>query len=361
MIQSSIVNSIQGATGPPVDLVRRNYFPKSNATSSLAEPSMPCFDAFCFEPIPYRSAVKEGATHVLVLATRPEDFIPTTKPSIYETGIAPLYFNSHNQYKVSKFFAKGGQQYLYAEDLMLLEDAKRPTQEGVLVPPPEILYGVERTNDISSIVRNREENWKKAHLFPLRVPKGYKELATLEQDKDEVLEAVRDGFMTAFDALSDIVGLEGYNGRDVAELVFPSSPDEDKEKAFSSSAPSSSVTLTPREKNILRIPLRVPGEPIPNYKAVIDDDSLNETPKRRRRQLRILRRIRRGGGRLFRRRSHEVVDTKAEEKVHCQEKIILDEEEFSASTLLECLPGFQEGQYSHLAKALIEQHSMLQP
>jgi hypothetical protein len=33
------------------------------------------FDAFCYEPIPYRSAVKDGATHVLALRSRPEGFM----------------------------------------------------------------------------------------------------------------------------------------------------------------------------------------------------------------------------------------------------------------------------------------------
>ncbi|VEU33831.1 unnamed protein product [Pseudo-nitzschia multistriata] len=59
--------TVPGATGPPINLVRKN---------EASEDPLPCFDAFCFEPIPYRSAVEEGATHVLVLTTRPEDFVP---------------------------------------------------------------------------------------------------------------------------------------------------------------------------------------------------------------------------------------------------------------------------------------------
>lgn len=280
--------------------------------------------------------MEEGATHVLVLASRPEDYMPKTKPGIYETGIAPLYFNSHGQRKVSEFFEKGGQQYLYAEDLMLLQEAKHPTTDGVLVPPPEILYGVERTKEVSLNIRDRKERWNKAHLFPLRVPKGYKELEVLDQNKDAVLEAVRDGFMTAFDSLSDIVGLEGYQGKAVAELVFPSSSDD---AGKTSSSPQSSASaslpssLTPTEEEILRNRLRVPGEPIPYY------------------------------GGLFGRGSHDERDTKKQDEVmkeHRAEGICLDEEEFSASTLLECLPGFQDGRFGHLAKGLREQQQQQQ-
>jgi len=346
--------TVPGATGPPVDLVRKS---STRSTSSIKEPPMPCFDAFCFEPIPYRSAVEEGATHVIVLASRPEDFIPPTKPTIYESGITPLYFNSHGQPKVAEFFAKGGQQYLYAEDLMLLQQAKQPTKEGVLVPPPEILYGVERTKKISSSIRDREQGWNRAHLFPLRVPKGYKELQVLEQDKDAVLEAVRDGFMTAFDSLSDIVGLEGLKGEDVAKLVFPSDDDDSSLPQTS----TSSLTLTPPEEEILRNRLCVPGAPIPDYgtASLIDDDCSNDEPQvgKKPRRRRIYKRIYQRGGGLFGFGSHDNRDTMNhdEEHHHQGEGICLGEDDFSASTLMECLPGFQDGKFGHLAKGLREQ------
>jgi len=335
--------TVPGATGPPVNLLRKSSTRSSNATSSSIEhPPFPCFDAFCFEPIPYRSAVEEGATHVLVLASRPEDYVPKTKPGIYETGIAPLYFNSHGQRSVSEFFEKGGQQYLYAEDLMLLEEAKHQTgKEGVLVPPPEILYGVERTKEVSSSIRDREQTWNRAHLFPLRVPKGYKELEVLDQDKDAVLEAVRDGFMTAFDSLSDIVGLEGYKGKDVAELVFPSSSDDGE----ASPASSTSASLTAPEEEILRTRLRVPGEPIPDYGASLSiNDDKDDSGKRQKRRRIYNKRIYQRVGGLFGRGSHDERDAMDH-----------DEEFSAAATLLECLPGFQDGHYGHLAKGLREQ------
>ena len=340
-------------------MVRKSSIKSTNGTTSIQETPIPCFDAFCFEPIPYRSAVEEGATHVIVCASRPADFVPPTKQGIYETGIAPLYFDSHGQRKVSDFFSKGGQQYLYAEDLMLLEESKQSTKDGVLVPPPEILYGVERTEEVSRNIRNREESWNRAHLFPLRVPKGYKELATLEQDKDEVLQAVRDGFMTAFDALSDIVGLEGYKGEDVAKLVFPSSSDIDE--ASTPQTSSKSMTLTSREQEILDTRLHVPGEPIPKYETHSEpeeEEASNDEPEsgKRKRRRRLFRRIKARRGGLFGRGSHRT--TTEEEKVedsHTQNEIRLDENDFTATALLECLPGFQDGKFSHLAKGLREE------
>ena len=296
----------------------------------------------------------------MVLASRPEDFIPPTKQGLYETAIAPLYFDSHGQRKVSDFFANGGQQYLYAEDLMLLEEAKKPSKDGVLVPPPEILYGVARSEKVSQTIQNREETWNRAHLFPLRVPKGYKELATLEQDKDEVLEAVRDGFMTAFDALSDIVGLEGLKGKEVAELVFPSSDPDCDETATDDSSSSSKTSTQSVEQQILNTKLFVPGQPIPTYEVPtrIDENSLGDEPQISRRK-RLFRRIKRRRNGLFGRRRRDETSNDAtieSESEREQNEISLNVEDFSATALLECLPGFQNGRYGHLAKGLFEEH-----
>ncbi len=354
--------TVPGATGPPVEMVRKSSIKSINATTTIEESPVPCFDAFCFEPIPYRSAVEEGATHVIVCASRPADFVPPTKQGVYETGIAPLYFDSHGQRKVSNFFAKGGQQYLYAEDLMLLEQAKHSTEDGLLVPPPEIMYGVERTDEISRNIRDRHENWNRAHLFPLRVPKGYKELATLEQDKDEVLQAVRDGFMTAFDALSDIVGLDGLKGEEVAKLVFPSSSDSD-ESSLQQASPTS-MTLTSREQEILGTRLHVPGQSIPRYEvdsSSEEEDSSNDEPQpRKRKRRRFFRRIKARGGGLFGRGSHSERTNERVQESHKQNVIRIDENDFSATSLLECLPGFQDGKYSHLAKGLFEEYAQEQ-
>ena len=168
--------TVPGATGPPVILVDGN-----GVTTR-------CFDAFCFEPLPYRSAVEDGATHVLVLRSRPECFQANTSPGVYEKGVAPLYFRSHGQENVARFFEKGGQQYMYLEDLLTLEEGrqegiKHDGGEGISVPPTTILYGVEKNEEVKQLSANRD-SWKKAHLLPITVPKGTPELPTLEQGQD---------------------------------------------------------------------------------------------------------------------------------------------------------------------------------
>jgi hypothetical protein len=207
--------TVPGATGDPVRVA-------DNSTDN----GTPFFDAFCFEPLPYRSAVDVGATHVLVLCSRPEGFQPKTIPGMYEYGVANMYFKSHNESEVATFFERGGQQYIYAEDLLTLEEGKLcGIHHGgtVQVPPPAVLYGVDRDPATDQLALNRDQ-WKEAFLLPLKVPIGTKELPSLEQDRDAVGDAVRSGFAAAFDLLAPAIGLQlGHNltGIDVANLLFP--------------------------------------------------------------------------------------------------------------------------------------------
>lgn len=308
----------QGATGPPVRL-------RQSETGKV----LPCFDAFCFEPIPYRSAVEEGATHVLVLASRPEEYQPKTRPGVYETGVAPLYFHSHGHGEVAEFFEQGGQQYLYAEDLLALEEAKSrkvfspdsDEDQKVMVPPAEILYGVQETPEMRYSMENRETEWKRAHLMPLRVPRGHKELPTLEQGKDAVLEAVRGGFATAFDSLSSIVGLEHISGAEAAKLVFPEDDESDMAR-------------------ILGSVMHVPGEEIPapalqqmmdaiaNDNIVADADDLNDPLD-----------------------LDQVIHGSPQDPTSLIGGTT-SKDDLCHHTLLAILPGFQGGRLSHLARGL---------
>lgn len=318
--------TVPGAAGPPVRMKNGNE-------------TLPFFDAFCFEPLPYRSAVEEGATHCLVLCSRPEGFQPKTKPGVYEKAVAPMYFQSHGEPTVASFFEKGGQQYIYAEDLLTLEEGKRAgivganadggqaegtrSSGGVLVPPPTILYGVERDAETEKVASQRDD-WKRAHLLPLKVPVGTPELGSLEQGRDEVLEAVRGGYAAAFDLLAPAIGLElvaDLTGSQVAKLVFPDAHNNGG--------------------SVLEHQLHVDGD-------FIGMDAIDETPDRRRKRDAVGRVFKFVTGRkqtdllpppLF----HRTLSTAAED----------------SEVLLSMLPGFQAGKMSHLAGGLRSARTML--
>ena len=67
------------------------------------------YDGFCYEPIPYRLAVAEGATHVLALRSRPTAYEHNTRPTLYACVMTSLYFKLHGVPMVAYFFKRGGQ------------------------------------------------------------------------------------------------------------------------------------------------------------------------------------------------------------------------------------------------------------
>lgn len=180
-----------------------------------------CFDAFCYEPVPFRAAVSEGATHVVALRSRPAGFEPKTKPTLYERAVAPLYFRSNGVNTVAEFFENGGQQYLYAEDVLMCDQGLNST-EPIPISPAKVLYAGPEA--VPAADKDRER-WARAHLLPITVPADVPELATLSQDRDDILAGIRSGFAAAYDALAPVVGLEvgpdSLDGMKVAELVFP--------------------------------------------------------------------------------------------------------------------------------------------
>ncbi|KAL7455521.1 hypothetical protein ACHAWC_007061 [Mediolabrus comicus] len=242
---------VPGAAGPPLQLIRsknrknieaHGRFPRWRSKKELGkrkeQNSHICFDAFCYEPIPYRSAVeKANATHVLALRSRPDGCIVETKQHMYEKIVAPIYFRQNGMKQVARWFASGGSQYRYIEDILTLEEGLargiplgqdattvKDYLHGVKIPPTKILYGADDAEPVAV------DDWKRAHLLPITLPFGTPELPALSQDKDEVILAVRHGYASAFDVLAPIAGLPFdptvITGEMVAELLFPMGPDD---------------------------------------------------------------------------------------------------------------------------------------
>eukprot|EP00554_Chaetoceros_debilis_P007673 CAMPEP_0194076308 /NCGR_PEP_ID=MMETSP0149-20130528/3126_1 /TAXON_ID=122233 /ORGANISM="Chaetoceros debilis, Strain MM31A-1" /LENGTH=725 /DNA_ID=CAMNT_0038757017 /DNA_START=109 /DNA_END=2286 /DNA_ORIENTATION=+ len=287
---------VPAATGPPQPLLRHDDAHLNMTTT--------CFDAFCYEPIPYRSAVKEGASHVLVLKSRPTGSPIGSKPGSFEKLFAPMYFERNHMPQVSSYFQNGGQQYIYIEDYLTLEEGRKAGSHGVLVPPQKILYGVDRDEEAEELVTNRDK-WSRAHLFPLAVPEGQPELSVLSVDADEVVEAVRLGFAVAFDLLAPITGV-GFNthldGERVADLLF------------------SHAGISP---DALKAPINIAGMPIS------DDGSEENQPLHERSESL---------------RNDDTLDGGIDDGSPCPEQ--------DAYELLQSLPGFHNGRMQSLSHGL---------
>lgn len=139
--------------------------------------------------------------------------------------MAPLYFRSHGVNTVAEFFERGGQQYLYAEDVLTLDeglDSKGP----IKIPPASVLYASPNNyEDVELLLEKKDrDNWREAHLLPITVAADVPELSTLSQDREDILAGMRSGFAAAFDVLAPVVGIKtvpgSLDGRRVAELVF---------------------------------------------------------------------------------------------------------------------------------------------
>lgn len=268
-----------------------------------------CFDAFCYEPVPFRSAVAEGATHVLALRSRPASYEPKTKPTLYERAVAPFYFRSNGVNTVAEFFERGGQQYLYAEDVLTCDDGLS-SSEAIHIPPAKVLYGNPGVNAVSPEEKKRE-NWKRAHLLPITVAADVPELSTLSQDRDDIIAGIRSGFAAAYDELAPVVGLEAGSGMKVAELVFPDAADE-------------------LHESVLLNQLELPGEKLAKD-AAVHDEVMKETTKVTRLRYRISQRLRR-----FKSRKHD----------HREQPLPKEASTLSSNTetaLSSLLPGLQLG------------------
>ena len=247
--------TVPGAAGPPVKV------------TDIQNQTRFYFDAFCCEPLPYRSAVAEGATHCLVLCSRPDGFQPQTKPTIYEKGVAPNYFHTHGEDNLATYFKKGGQQYIYAEDLLTLMEGQLDRGTGVSIPPTTILYGVNPDNHTEHLKSSRE-SWTKAHLLPIKAPLGTEELQTLEQGRTPVLEAVRSGFATVYDIFAPAMDLNiALSGNEAAKIIFPDDSDDASlstlEPAMFASQPFTPLSI--KDVRILNISknsedLKLPGK-----------------------------------------------------------------------------------------------------
>jgi hypothetical protein len=74
-------------------------------------------DACICEPIPYRSAVDEGATHLIVLRTKPDPCqVNESSPGVFERFIARRFFRKYQESAAARWVMNMEHQRIYRED-----------------------------------------------------------------------------------------------------------------------------------------------------------------------------------------------------------------------------------------------------
>lgn len=156
----------------------------------------PLADSLLFEPMPYRAAISEGATHVICLRSRPDGVDVTGESSVLERLILRRFLLRKNSlrniydYMRSQFHKK-----LYAAQVIELNDGA---------------HDVDRPYADTA----------RPHLLPIAVPPGSAEVTRLETGREAIFEGVRRGFARAYDALVEDPEQRG-RGMEVAREVFP--------------------------------------------------------------------------------------------------------------------------------------------
>jgi len=159
----------------------------------------PLGDAMIFEPIPWRSAVKEGATHVIAARTRPDGVSVVSKSSPIEKMLYRRWFSKkHKLPHMADHMVNQRHKVIYAEDVLRLNKESRKR----------------------SSLGNYDES--EPHLLPIALPLGSEEIGRLEMGRKEIFEGVRRGFAAAYDQCHPDPQERGRGGI-VAKEVFPDS------------------------------------------------------------------------------------------------------------------------------------------
>ena len=156
----------------------------------------PLADALLYEPLPYRTAIAQhGATHCIVVRSRPDGVDVTGKGGIFEKLIAHRTFKRKNRLPhMYERLKRHLHKFVYAQDILLLNQEAHSTRDY---------------RDLSQ-----------PHLLAIAGPPGMPEVKRLEVGREAIFEGIRNGFARAYDCLVEDPALRGQ-GALVAERFFP--------------------------------------------------------------------------------------------------------------------------------------------
>lgn len=153
----------------------------------------PLADALIYEPLPYGTAIQEGATEVVMLRSRPDGTDVTGKTSIFEKLTYSRFFRKKNKMNhVYKYMRTAQHKKVYAKQVIELNEACQDdgSQDRV------------------------------ARVMAVAVPPGSPEVTRLEARRSAIFDGVRRGFARAYDCLVEDPKERG-RGAVVAKQVFP--------------------------------------------------------------------------------------------------------------------------------------------
>lgn len=200
---------LPGLAGPVVNILketkndssnRQQQKPKFVLRNNLKDDDYePLADALVYDPIPYDIAQKEGATHIIVLRSKPDGGEVIGKGgSIGEKLVWSRFFLRKNKLpKIYRRLRRQAHKRLYAKNILELNEAATKEDDGLdcnssSLPP----------------------------TLTIAIPPGIDEITRLETNREAIFEGVRNGFARAYDTLVEDPNDRG-NGYEIAKLYFP--------------------------------------------------------------------------------------------------------------------------------------------
>lgn len=200
---------LPGLAGPVVNILketkndssnRQQQKPKFVLRNNLKDDDYePLADALVYDPIPYDIAQKEGATHIIVLRSKPDGGEVIGKGgSIGEKLVWSRFFLRKNKLpKIYRRLRRQAHKRLYAKNILELNEAATKEDDGLdcnssSLPP----------------------------TLTIAIPPGIDEITRLETNREAIFEGVRNGFARAYDTLVEDPNDRG-NGCEIAKLYFP--------------------------------------------------------------------------------------------------------------------------------------------
>lgn len=155
----------------------------------------PLADSLLFQPMPFRVAIEEGATHVVTIRSRPDGTDVSGKGSFFEKLILRRFLLRKNKLaNIYKFMTRGYHKRVYSEDVLTLNKYANSRRDYKDLSEP--------------------------HVLTVALPPGSEEVEKLETERETIFAGVRRGFARAYDALVEDPAERG-RGAEVAKVVFP--------------------------------------------------------------------------------------------------------------------------------------------
>ncbi len=190
---------LPGIAGPVMNVKVKNMDsrkPKFVLGNNFKDPDYePLGDALVYGPIPFEAAYHDGATHTIVIRSRPDGTDVTGKGGVFERLIFRRFFLRKNRLpRMFERMSRHLHKKLYAKCVLEMNEEARSTRDY--------------------------RDTSKPHALTIALPPGSDEVARLETGREAIFEGVRRGFARAYDALVEDPAERG-RGEAVSKQYFP--------------------------------------------------------------------------------------------------------------------------------------------